>query len=68
MDERDRIWLDDLVDGLGPETAEEALLKARLDDAFLSLPTLEAKQHAVATLEGRASRAGEGDSEESTAC
>ena len=51
MDELNRIWLDDLVDDCRPEPAEDAMLKARLDDAFLSLPTLEAKQNAVATIE-----------------
>ena len=61
MDEFDRIWLDDLADSSKPEPAQEAMLKTRLDDAFLNLPTLEAKQSAVATIEGWAKQFGEDD-------
>lgn len=62
MDEFDRIWLDDIAEDSSPEPDEEAMLKARLDDAFLSLPTLEAKQDAVDTLESRAKQFGEDES------
>lgn len=58
MDEFDRIWLDDVADDPRREPDEEAILKARLDDAFLRLPTLEAKQNAVVTLERRAKQYG----------
>ncbi len=51
MDEFDRISFDSLTDNSRPEPAEEAMLRVRLDDAFLSLPTLEAKQNAVAAVE-----------------
>ena len=51
MDELDRISFDSLTDNSRPEPAEEAMLRVRLDDAFLSLPTLEAKQNAVAVVE-----------------
>ena len=51
MDEFDRISFDNLTDDSSPKPAEEAMLRVRLDDAFLSLPTLEAKQNAVAVVE-----------------
>jgi hypothetical protein len=51
MDDFDRIWLDDVIDDSRHEPDEEAMLKARLDDAFLSLPSLQSRQDAVATIE-----------------
>ena len=65
MDEFDRIWLDDVADSSRPEPAEEAMLKTRLNGAFLSLPTLEAKHNAVATIEDCAKRDADPDGDQS---
>ena len=44
-------WMNGIADTAIPERAEEIKLEGRLYDAFLSLPTLKAKQNAVVTIE-----------------
>ena len=51
VEEFRREWLDGIAASAKSEPAQEAALEARLYDAFLRLPTLQAKQNAVVMIE-----------------